>query len=92
MRPKESAIWTGRGEYRALRSQWNQAANDYWLRGNPTESITDETFQYAGLMLLSGDEQGYRRLCGELTARESEAARKVYRVYYGPPLRDFTEQ
>ena len=67
LRPGEPAVWIGRGQYRALRSQWTGAASDY-ARADPSQSIADETYQYAGLLLLSGDEPGYRKYCAELSA------------------------
>ena len=29
LRPEETTLWIGRAQYRALRSQWAEAANDY---------------------------------------------------------------
>ncbi len=71
LRPDEPAVWIGRGQYHVLRSQWAKAASDY-ARAAPLQPVADKTYQYAGLLLLIGDEQGYRKYCAELSTLADE--------------------
>src|SRR5262249_38681107 len=66
-----SSLWIGRGQYRALRSQWAKAADDYAevIRAQP---LCDETFDYAALLLLLDDRPQYQQFCQELVAKVSE--------------------
>lgn len=73
LRPKESALWIGRGRYYALRGRWAAAATNY-ARAFRSRSICDEAiFEYAGALLLTGDVEGYRRVCTNLAAASAEA-------------------
>jgi tetratricopeptide (TPR) repeat protein len=71
LRPESPLVWIGRGQYRALRSQWEEAVSDY-ARANPSQPITDETFEYAALLLLTGNEQGYQQFCADLVTRDED--------------------
>ena len=67
LRTDEPAVWIGRGQYHVLRSQWAEAVSDY-ARAAPLQPVADQTYQYAGLLLLVGDEESYREYCAELSA------------------------
>jgi tetratricopeptide (TPR) repeat protein len=69
LRPKETALWVGRGQYRALRGQWHQAASDLARVVRDRRVEDDSTFEYAGLLILDGDLEGYKKFCQELKVR-----------------------
>jgi serine/threonine protein kinase len=71
LRPEETTLWIGRAQYRALRSQWAEAAKDYGkvIQSRP---LSDETFEYGALLLLLDDRRGYQQFCQELIARAGE--------------------
>jgi tetratricopeptide (TPR) repeat protein len=69
LRPKETALWVGRGQYRALRGEWHQAASDLARVVRDRRLEDDSTFEYAGLLILDGDLTGYKKFCQELKAR-----------------------
>ena len=71
LRADEPAVWIGRGQYHLLRGRWSDAASDY-ARSAPTQPIADQTYQYAGLLLLAGDKEAYRDFCSELAALSGE--------------------
>jgi serine/threonine-protein kinase len=52
------------------RRQWQQAAACYGqsLKRTPTQNV-EVWFEYAALLLLSGDEAGYRKTCADLVRR-----------------------
>jgi WD40 repeat protein/serine/threonine protein kinase len=55
LRPGDVNLWGQRGNYFALRSQWKRALPAYARSG--------WHFEHACELLLTGDEDGYRRLC-----------------------------
>jgi tetratricopeptide (TPR) repeat protein len=59
----------GQGRTHAAVRQWTPAADDYAraLKGGPTDD-GDFWFEYAALLLLSGDRPGYARACAHLIA------------------------
>jgi WD40 repeat protein len=64
--PEDATLWAQRGVYHALRSRWKAALDDsaraYALsRYSPWLGA-----QYASMLLLHGDEDGYRRVCVEM--------------------------
>ena len=65
LRPDTTALWIGSGQDRALRGQWAAAAADY-AKVIDRRGIGDETSAYAGLLLLQGDLQAYKRFCKKL--------------------------
>jgi WD40 repeat protein/tetratricopeptide (TPR) repeat protein/tRNA A-37 threonylcarbamoyl transferase component Bud32 len=66
LRPNDGHLWTGRGRYYALRSQWDQAAADFarGIASAPPES--EEWFEHACLRLIVGDQAGYRTFVQEM--------------------------
>ena len=71
LRPEETTLWIGRAQYRALRGQWAEAASDY-AKVIHSRGISDESFEYAALLLLLDDRPGYQRFCQELVAHAGE--------------------
>ncbi|MCO6046139.1 serine/threonine-protein kinase [Aeoliella sp. ICT_H6.2] len=70
--PEESTLWIGRGQHHALLSEWEKAASDY-ARGFKSRSLGDRSiFEYAGSLVLVGDQQGYRRLCKQMVGQLGE--------------------
>ncbi len=71
LRPNETTLWVGRSQHWALSGQWHRAASDLErvVRERP---LADEcNVEYAGLLILDGDAQGYKKFCQELKARLS---------------------
>ena len=69
--PNESTLWIGRGQYNALRNRWELAAIDY-ERGSQGRPLSDESIvDYAGVLLLAGDEKGYQKICDEMVKKVS---------------------
>ncbi|MCO6046905.1 serine/threonine-protein kinase [Aeoliella sp. ICT_H6.2] len=67
--PDETTLWIGRAQHLAERSRWDQAASHY-ARGFEARSLNDAALiEYAGVLLLTGDEQSYQRLCEEVAAK-----------------------
>jgi tetratricopeptide (TPR) repeat protein len=74
MRPADAGLWVAHGRLLALQGHWDQAAADYArvIDSCPLPSFpapSDEAFEYACLLLLSGEEAGYRRFCRRLVER-----------------------
>jgi tetratricopeptide (TPR) repeat protein len=69
LRPDDGHLWTGRGRYHALRSQWDRAAADFarGIASAPPES--EEWFEHACLRLIVGDQEGYRNFVQEMRRR-----------------------
>jgi hypothetical protein len=70
-----------KGEWHAARREWAAAARCY--AGVLKQSETDEGhfwFEYAALLLLSGDRDGYRRACARMIERCGKA--KDLRAYH----------
>jgi len=65
LRPDDTGLWLERGRYYALCGQWGRAVADY-ARVNKQPRPDEE---YAALLVLTGDEDGYRDLCGGLEGR-----------------------
>jgi eukaryotic-like serine/threonine-protein kinase len=67
--PNQGALWIGRGQHHALRGRWKDAAADY-AKAFRCLPLTDESvFEYAGVLLLSGETAAYRELCTTLVSR-----------------------
>lgn len=71
MRPDCGALWIGRGQRKALEGQWNAAREDFRRGLHPT-SVFEEVVEYAALLLLCGDRDGYAKFCEQLAARPGE--------------------
>ncbi|TVS20798.1 MAG: tetratricopeptide repeat protein, partial [Planctomycetaceae bacterium] len=63
-RPDDCQLWIERGRTLVLRSRWSEAVEAY--RRAERRGIRIETFELAGALLLSGDQDGYRQLCASL--------------------------
>ena len=72
LRPMETALWIGRGQNRALLGNWAEAAADYG-KVIDRRPIADESFEYAGLLLLQGDKQAYQHFCKKLVKLPAES-------------------
>jgi tetratricopeptide (TPR) repeat protein len=71
LRPEEPTLWIGRAQFRALHSQWAEAASDY-AKVIHTRRLNEESADYATLLLLLSDRSGYQRFCKELVAQAGE--------------------
>jgi WD40 repeat protein/serine/threonine protein kinase len=74
LRPDDLGLWVAHGRLLALHREWGPAAADYArvIDSCPLPRLpapTDEAFEYACLLLLKGDEAGYRRFCRQLAER-----------------------
>ena len=65
LRPNDHRLWSLRARYYAFGSHWDRAAADY-ARGVQARPLEDDSFEYACVLLLLGDKQGYRQLFNEL--------------------------
>jgi tetratricopeptide (TPR) repeat protein len=68
-RPKDARLWVARGQEYARRHQWKEAVADYarFMEDRPPDD--GASFEYASLLLLSGDDASYHRLCQGLLKR-----------------------
>jgi WD40 repeat protein/tetratricopeptide (TPR) repeat protein len=62
-------LWTARGRIEAERGDWRKAADDLGKAVHLGEANGTVWCQHALALLASGDEMGYRRLCGRLAKR-----------------------
>ena len=76
LRPEESTLWIGHGQYRVLQSQWAKAAADF-AKVVHSLPVSDESTEYAFLLLILDDVQGYQQFCQELVARADKPAAGV---------------
>ena len=60
---------TERARIGVARSQWDQARADYSRADAINPDDLEIAFEYAGTLLLSGDTEGYKRLCTRLLER-----------------------
>jgi tetratricopeptide (TPR) repeat protein len=72
LRPNDEHLWTGRGRYHALRSEWDQAAADFARGITSAPPTSQEWFEHACLRLIVGDEEGYRAFVREMRRREGQ--------------------
>ncbi len=72
LRPMETTLWTSRGQNRALRDEWTAAAADYAKVIN-RRGVDDQSFEYAGLLLLNGDTHAYQQFCIKLAGPPAKA-------------------
>ncbi len=65
----------------AAGGDWSAAAADYTrvFAGQPLEN-GELGFEYAAVLLLSGDQPGYRKVCAELLARSGQRGIRPYHV------------
>jgi WD40 repeat protein/serine/threonine protein kinase len=70
LRPDLAPLWTGQGQDLARKSRWREAAHAY-ARAFRLHSMNDETsMEFAGALLLTGDESGFRKFCRKLMEEE----------------------
>ena len=72
-RPQDARLWVTRGRSHARRRQWGQAVADYAhvMESRPPDD--GATFEYACLLLLSGDDAGYRLFGRRLVERYEQS-------------------
>jgi tetratricopeptide (TPR) repeat protein len=68
-RPKDARLWVARGQAYARRHQWKEAVADYAGVMEDRHPDDGASFEYASVLLLSGDVAGYRRFCQGLLKR-----------------------
>ena len=85
--PDESTLWLASGQYHALRSQWAAAASDY-ARAFQSRPLNDRSIcEYAGVLLLTGDTDGYQaNLCANRRSGE-RATRREDCIRHGTHMR-----
>jgi tetratricopeptide (TPR) repeat protein len=67
LKPDDEDLWIGNARYHSLHGRWQAAADEY-ARVEHTFP-THETVERAALLLLSGNEQGYRQMCLQMQQR-----------------------
>ncbi len=67
----ESAHWVALGQYSAVRSQWQKAANHY-APAISERPVGDETFQAVAATLLAHGRSSYQKLCQQVVDRPDE--------------------
>ena len=67
-RPDEPAVWIGRAQRRVLQGHWNDALADY-AKVIESCAVSNETDEYAWLLLLVNDRSRYRKFCQGVVAR-----------------------
>lgn len=77
LRPTDLDLWIGRARYHHLHRRWEDAAAVFARVG---ESHPDggESGEYAAVLLLAGDHEGYRELCLRLIENWGESAPAVW--------------
>src|SRR5262249_53191228 len=74
-RPRDARLWVTRGRSYARHRQWDKAVADYarvMERRSPDDGAT---FEFACLLLLSGDTAGYREYCRRLVEKYEGSTR-----------------
>jgi tetratricopeptide (TPR) repeat protein len=74
LRPQESTLWIGRGQFHASRFEWKQAAEDYAKIIDARPIHDNCTFEYAGVLLLAGDTTAYENFCRQLVDKYDVSA------------------
>jgi len=67
-RPDDPHLWGWRGYYYTARGQWNRALPAF-ARASVQRPGFPWEFNYAFMLVLTGDEEGYRRLCAGMAER-----------------------
>ena len=65
LRPKDASLLTGHARYHVERGEWKEAAADF-ARAIELSGGDEHPYEYAALLLILGDEAGYRRLAGRM--------------------------
>ena len=60
-RPNDPWLLTGRARYHVERGEWKEAAADF-ARAVEGSAIDERSYEYAAVLLILGDEAGYRKL------------------------------
>jgi tetratricopeptide (TPR) repeat protein len=68
-RPGDGRLWVGRGRLHAARREFDKAVADYARVMDARPPDDHVWLEYAALLLLTGDEDGYRRACARLIER-----------------------
>jgi Flp pilus assembly protein TadD len=68
-RPGDARLWCERGRFLAQRSRWKDAAEAYARAGESGRPWNE----YALVLLLADDVEGYRRLCEKLNERNGQS-------------------
>ena len=70
--PNEPTVWIGRGQYHLLRNQWAEAKADFAKVIHARPIYNEESFEYAGLLLLSNETDEYQQFCNAMAARSDQ--------------------
>ena len=68
LRPDDPQLWVARGRYLAWQGRWKEAADAY-ARGVEKRPIHVDWIEYADVLVLAGDLDGYRALCRRVAER-----------------------
>ncbi len=71
MRPKETQPWVAKARSHVLRNQWDEAAKAY-ERVIDQRPLSSDWFEYAALLLVKGDEEGYRTFVQRMIERAGD--------------------
>ncbi len=61
-------MWAGRGRWHVSRGEWKEAADDF-ARSDELSPPTERAYQHAAVLLILGDEAGYRKAVARLVER-----------------------
>src|SRR5262249_55689379 len=64
--PDNASLWFERGRCYGHLGQWQKAAPDYTRAVELRPGDAELACEYAGVLVLAGDTEGYRRLCARL--------------------------
>ncbi len=72
LRPDDPYLWIGRGRYHVERRQWKEAAADF-AHVAESSGVEGPAFEYAALLLILGDEAGYRKAAARMIEKAGAA-------------------
>jgi serine/threonine protein kinase/tetratricopeptide (TPR) repeat protein len=85
LRADDPQLWIARGRFFAWNERWKDAAEAY-AKGIGIRPIWIDWLEYAGALILSGDLDGYRKLCARLDEKlRSPGGRQSPWGATGPP-------
>ena len=77
LQPNDPMLWIGRAQNRALTDRWaKSSAADYAKVIHKLPASYNENTEYAYLLVLLGDADGYQRFCHELVQRRKRERRR----------------
>ena len=72
LRPGDPQVWVARGRHLAWLGRWKDASDAY-AHGITSRPPADDWIEYAAVLVLAGDDDGYRRLCDRIVEHMKKA-------------------